>query len=55
VILFRLKSEGGNIRLMQERLLHVLSKYADQLHNFLVVTPEKVKVRESIEEKEQAA
>jgi predicted nuclease of predicted toxin-antitoxin system len=55
VILLRMKSEEGNITLMQKRLQYVFSKYADQLHNFLVVTPEKVKVRESVEEEERAA
>lgn len=55
VILFRLKSQEGNILLMKERLQHIFSTYADQLHGFLVITPEKVKVRVSIEEEKRAA
>ncbi len=47
IILFRLKSEEANIRLKKERLRHVLTQYADQLQHFLVVTPQRVKVREA--------
>jgi predicted nuclease of predicted toxin-antitoxin system len=47
VILFRFKSQEPDIRLKQERLHYVLTKYRKQLHHFLVVTPRRVKVRET--------
>ncbi len=53
VILFRLKSQAPDIRLKQERLRYVLTKYRKQLHHFIVVTPHRVKVRE--ENQPQAA
>lgn len=53
VILFRFKSEEANIHLRKKRLQHVLIKYADQLHHFIVVTPEKVRVRQTSQSKQQ--
>jgi predicted nuclease of predicted toxin-antitoxin system len=47
IILFRLKSEEANVHLKQERLSHVLNEYKDQLHHFLVVRPQRVKIREA--------
>ena len=46
VILFRLKSHAPDIRLKQERLHYVLTKYRKHLHHVLVVTPHRVKVRQ---------
>ncbi len=50
VILFRLKSQAPDIHLKQERLHYVLTKYRKHLHHFLVVTPRRVKVRETVQE-----
>jgi predicted nuclease of predicted toxin-antitoxin system len=47
IILFRLKSDEANIRLKQERLRHVLTEYSDRLQHFLVVTTQRVKIREA--------
>lgn len=47
VILFRLKSHAPDIRLKQERLNYALTKYRKHLHHFLVVTPSRIKVRET--------
>ena len=48
VILFRLKGEEGNIKLMEEKLQHVLEQYAGQLHHFLVVTTKGVRIRRGL-------
>ena len=45
IILFRLKDEQANIQLRKERLHYVLSKYPDQLQHFIVITPQRVKIR----------
>jgi predicted nuclease of predicted toxin-antitoxin system len=47
VILFRFKSEETNIDLRKDRLAYVLRFYADQLNQFLVVTPISVRIRKS--------
>lgn len=47
VILFRFKSEETNIALRKERLAYVLHSYANQLNQFLVVTPKSVRIRET--------
>jgi len=54
IILFRFKLQETNITLKKQRLTHVLSAYTHQLHHFLVVTPERVKVR-AMEETTEAA
>ncbi len=46
VILFRLKDEA--LPLVESRLLHVLTNYADQLHHFLVITPQRTRIRKSL-------
>jgi predicted nuclease of predicted toxin-antitoxin system len=53
VILFRLKEEAGNIHLRKKQLSIVLQEYAESLHQFIVVTPERVRIREA--ETERAA
>ncbi|HEY4033191.1 MAG TPA: DUF5615 family PIN-like protein [Ktedonobacteraceae bacterium] len=50
IILFRLKFEESNIELRKERLYYVLSRYADQLQHFIVITPQRIKIRKTIEE-----
>ena|SRR2546425_3195561 len=45
VLLFRFKSEERNIDLRKSRLAYVLESYVDQLHHFLVITPERIRVR----------
>ncbi len=47
VLLFRMKSEETNIELRKNRLAYVLSSYRDQLHQFLVITPKTVRVRQT--------
>jgi predicted nuclease of predicted toxin-antitoxin system len=47
IILFRLKADDANIHLKRERLQHILSKYGDRLQHFIVVTPQRVKIREA--------
>ena len=53
VILFRLKAETGNLIFLKERLQHVLSNYTSQLNNFIVVTPQRVRVSKT--ERKRAA
>ena len=54
VILFRFKLQEANIDLKKQRLHDVLSAYTEQLHHFLVVTPQSVKVR-ATQQRKQAA
>jgi predicted nuclease of predicted toxin-antitoxin system len=49
IILFRLKTEQSNIQLRKERLHYVLTRYADQLQHFIVITPQGVKIRKTVE------
>jgi len=46
VILFRLQDEA--LPLVESRLLHVLTNYADQLHHFLVLKPQRTRIRKSV-------
>ncbi len=50
IILFRFKTEQSDIQLRKERLLYVLSRYADQLQHFIVITPQRIKIRKTTEE-----
>jgi len=50
IILFRFKTEQSDIQLRKERLLYVLSRYADQLQHFIVITPQRIKIRKITEE-----
>ena len=46
VILFRLNDEA--LPFVQSRLLYALTTYADQLHHFLVITPQRIRIRKSV-------
>ena len=50
VILFRRMKSGGIIT-KQHRLLFVLEHYKTQLNQFIVVTPERVKIRKAVTER----
>jgi predicted nuclease of predicted toxin-antitoxin system len=52
VMLFR-RMRSGDLSTKHHRLLYVLEQYKDHLNQFLVVTPQRVKIREV--ETEQAA
>jgi predicted nuclease of predicted toxin-antitoxin system len=47
VILFRLKKGNIDINTRKERLRLVLEEYTDQLHHFVVITEERVRVGET--------
>jgi predicted nuclease of predicted toxin-antitoxin system len=53
VLLFRLKRGAIDINIRKERLQLVLEVYTDQLHHFLVITEERVRIRKK--ETQQAA
>src|SRR2546421_1037738 len=46
ILFFRLK--GASIQTKLRRLGEVLEKYADQFQHFLVITPQRVKIRRNI-------
>lgn len=48
IILFHLKADDANIHLKRERLRHVLTEYTDQLQHFIVLTPQRVKIRKAL-------
>lgn len=54
VILFRFKTEETNLKLKKERLHALLTNHAQQLHHFIVVTPQLVRIRTSVEQEKQA-
>jgi predicted nuclease of predicted toxin-antitoxin system len=52
IILFRFKTEQSNIQLRKERLHYVLTRYPDQLQHFIVITPQRIKIRKTITEED---
>jgi predicted nuclease of predicted toxin-antitoxin system len=55
VILFRFKRGDIDIEIRRERLQHVLTNYSNQLHNFIVVTRDKIRVRIPMPKQKEAA
>lgn len=45
VILFRLRS--GDVAARKAALHQIIAMYADQLHSFIVVTPQKIRIRKT--------